>query len=72
MEAIQAGFDHLLRENPTVCRYKAKKWDSSGKYGVFLVFNATWRAEFVEKLLKLRRSFAIIGLESHWSTSGRM
>jgi len=34
-----------------------KQWEkvgSSRKYLAFLVFNATWRAEFVGKLLKLR------------------
>jgi hypothetical protein len=51
---------------------QSEKVDSSGKYVVFLVFNATYRAEYVEKSLRLRLSFVIMGLEFHWSASGKM
>jgi hypothetical protein len=36
------------------------------------VFNATWRAEFAGKLLKLRCSFGIIELELYRSVSGKV
>ena len=36
--------------------------NSSGKFMTFLVFNATWRAESAGKLLKLRCSLGITGL----------
>lgn len=49
-----------------------EKVDSSHKYLAFLVFNATWRGEFAGKLLKLRCSFGIIGLELYRSVSGRV
>lgn len=32
------------------------------EYLAFLVFNTTWRAEFVGKLLKLGQKFGIVGL----------
>ena len=32
------------------------------EYLAFLVFNRTWRAEFVGKLLKLGQKFGIVGL----------
>ena len=47
--------------------------DSSRKYIASLVFDAMRRAEFfLGKLFKLRRRFVIIGLEYHWSTSGKV
>jgi len=51
------------------------KWgkaDSSRKYPAFLVFNAAQAAGYLRNSLKLRRSFAIIGLEFHWSVSGKL
>jgi hypothetical protein len=36
------------------------------------VFNGTCRAGFLRNSLKLRRSSAIIGLEFHWSASGKV
>lgn len=44
-----------------------EKVDSSRKYVVSLVFNATWRLRCVGKLLKSRCSYGIIGLEFHRS-----
>ena len=45
---------------------------SSRKYAAFLVFNPAQAAGFLRNSLKLRRSSAIIGLEFHWSASGKV
>ena len=44
-------------------------FDSRRKCLVFLVFVATWHAEPAGKLLKLRCSFGIIGLELYRNVS---
>jgi hypothetical protein len=49
-----------------------EKVASSRKCAAFLVFNGTCRAGFLRNSFKLPRSFAIIGLESHWSASGKV
>ena len=49
-----------------------EKVDSSRKYMAFLVFNATWRAEFLAKLLNLGCSVGIIGVELYGSVSGKV
>jgi hypothetical protein len=49
-----------------------EKADSSRKYAAFLVSNPAQAAGFLRNSLKLRRSFAIVGLEFHWSASGKV
>ena len=39
---------------------------------VLLAFGATRLAEIIEKSSQLRRSLVIIGLEFHWSVSGKV
>lgn len=56
-------------ENVSIQRGKV---DFSSKFPAFCWFNWKWRDKFVRKLLKLRCSFAIIGLEFQRSVSGKV
>jgi hypothetical protein len=49
-----------------------ERTDSSRKYPAFLVLNPAQVAGFLRNSLKLRRSFAIIGLEFHWNALGKV